>query len=142
MMGTGNGGLLKLLVRPSYHAALLERLKMDRSALTGHHFRERVEGLLAEVARAYVGSANHPAAAQRGGDREELKEQYAPLFWHYLSRALRAADEVEFALMEARVRCLLQEFRAETGRPIGWAMSWDTILWRTGSVPTASHELS
>ena len=111
-----NGGVLALLARPSYDAALRERLKMDRLALRGHPFWQRAEGLLAEVARAYVRSANHPTAAQRRGECEELKEQYALLFWHYLGRALRAVGEVEFALMEARIRCLLREFQAETGR--------------------------
>jgi len=116
MMGVENGGVLELLARPSYHAALMERLTIGRRELRGHPFGERLEGLLAEVARAYVRSANHPTAARRRGECEELKEQYAPLFWHYLGRALKAADGVEFALMEARIRCLLREFRAEMGR--------------------------
>ena len=38
MMGVENGGLLKLLARPSYHAALMERLTIGRSELRGHPF--------------------------------------------------------------------------------------------------------
>lgn len=92
----------------------------ERAALRGHPLRERLESLLAEVEHAYARSANQPTMpAQRRGGCEELEEQYAPLFWRYLGRALRAADEVEFALMEARIRCLLREFRAEMGRPLG-----------------------
>ena len=111
-----NRGIPSLPARLSYHAALLERLKMDRSALRGHPFRERLEALLAEVEHAYTGLANHVTMTAQGRvERQELKEQHAPLFWHYLGRARRAADEVEFALMEARVRCLLREFQREVG---------------------------
>jgi len=110
-----NRGIPGLPAKPSYHAALLERLKMARSALRGHPFRERLEALLAEVERAYTGSVDRLGGReQRRRELEELKEQYAPLFWHYLGRALRAADEVEFALMETRVRCLLREFQTGT----------------------------
>ena len=117
MMMVEDGGVLALLARPSYHAALMERLTIGWRELRGHPFRERLEGLLAEVEHAYARSANQPTMpAQRRGRCEELKEQYAPLFWHYLGRTLRAADGVEFALMEARIRCLLQEVQAETGR--------------------------
>lgn len=116
MMSVSNRGILALVARPSYHDALMERLKMDRSALTGHPFRERLEGLLAEVEQAYTGSADRVGRAQCQCEAEEPKEQYAPLFWHYLGRALRAADEVELALMQARIRCLLREFQAEIGR--------------------------
>lgn len=119
MMGTENGGGLKLLARPSYHAALTERLKMGRSELRSHPFRERLEELLAEVEHAYARSANQPTMpAQRCGRCEELNEHYSPLFWHYLGRAFRAVGEVEFALMEARIRCLLREFG---GR---WPVYW------------------
>jgi hypothetical protein len=119
MMKVENRRISALLARPSYDAALRERLKMDRSALRGHPFRERLESLLAEVEHAYASPANHlTMPAQRRSEREELEEQYAPLFWHYLGRALRAADEVEFALMEARIRCLLREVQAQTGRPL------------------------
>jgi hypothetical protein len=112
-----NRGIPALPARPSYHAALLGRLKMDRSALSGHPFRERLEALLAEVERAYTGLANHVTMPAQGRvERQELKEQYAPLLWHYLGRAVRAVGDVEFALVEARVRCLLREFRAEMGR--------------------------
>ncbi len=112
-----NRGIPALRAGPSYHAALLERLKMDRSALRQHPFQERLEALLAEVEQVYAGRADRPkVSAQRRGEHEELREQYAPLFWHYLGRALRAVDEVEFALMEARIRCLLREFKAEMGR--------------------------
>lgn len=82
--------------------------------MRSHPFRERLEWLLAEVEHAYVRSGNQPTMPpQRHGEREELEEHYAALFWHYLGRALRAADGVGFALMEARIRCLLREFRAE-----------------------------
>lgn len=39
--------------------------------------------------------------------------------WHNLGRAFRAVGEVEFALMEARIRCLLREFRAEMAHLLG-----------------------
>jgi hypothetical protein len=117
MMMVENGGVLALLARPSYHAALMERLKMGPSELRSYPFRERLEGLLAEVEQAYASPANHPTMpAQRRGEREELEGQYSPLFWHYLGQAFRAVGEVEFALMEAGIRCLLREFRAEMGR--------------------------
>jgi len=113
-MRVENRGVLALLARPSYHAALMERLTICRSELRGHPFRERLERLLAGVEHAYASAANHPTMpTQRCGEREELREQYAPLFWHYLGRAFRAVGEVEFALMEARIRCLLREFQAE-----------------------------
>jgi hypothetical protein len=90
-------------------------VNIDRSALMGHPFQERLEVLLAEVERAYTGSVDRLGGReQRRRELEELKEQYAPLLWHYLGRALRAAHEVEFALMEAGIRCLLREFRAGT----------------------------
>ena len=51
---------------------------------------------------AYAGPANRLVGlAQPRREREGLNEQYALLFWHYLRRAVRSADEVEFALMEA-----------------------------------------
>jgi hypothetical protein len=93
----------------------MERLKMGRTASRAHPFRERLEGLLAEVEHVYAGPANHPTMPPQRYE-EELREQYAPLFWHYLGRALRATDGVEFALMEARIRCLLREFRADAAR--------------------------
>jgi len=112
--------MIALLVGPSYHAALMERLKMGPSELRSYPFRERLEGLLAEVDHAYASPANHPTMpAQRRGEREELEGQYSPLFWHYLGRAFRAVGEVEFALMEARIRCLLREFRAEMAHLLG-----------------------
>jgi hypothetical protein len=112
-----NGGVLALVPRPSYHAALMERLKMGRPALSGHPFWERLEELLVEVEHAYARSANQPTMpAQRRGGCKELKEQYSPLFWHYLGRAFRAVGEVEFALMEARICYLLREFQAMVGR--------------------------
>jgi hypothetical protein len=117
MMRVETRGIPALVARPSYQAALMERLAIGRPALRGHPFWERLEGLLAKVDQAYAGSANHPTMPpQRRGGCEELKEQYAPLFWHYLGRALRVVGEVEFALMEARIRCLLREFQGETGR--------------------------
>jgi len=117
VMVVGNRGIPASPARPSYHAALLERLRLAQSALRGHPFRERLEGLLVEVERAYAGSVDRLGGrAQRRREHEELREQYAPLFWHYLGRALRAAGDVEFALMEARVRCLLREFQAMVGR--------------------------
>ena len=77
----------------------------------------RLERLLAHVERVYAGPTDRPALSVQSHDEyEELREQYAPLFWHYLGRALRARDGVEFALMEARVRCLLREFQAMVGR--------------------------
>ena len=110
-----NRGIPALPARPSYHVALLEGLRMDRSAFRGHPFRERLEALLAEVEQAYVGPVNRPTMpARRRCEGEEWREQYAPLFWHYLGRAIRAVDDVEFALMEARIRCLLREFQAGT----------------------------
>ena len=110
-----NRGIPALPARPSYRAALTECLNIDRSALMGHPFQERLEVLLAEVERAYTGSVDRLGRReQRRPELEELKEQYAPLFWHYLGRAVRAVDDVEFALMEARVRCLLREFQAGT----------------------------
>lgn len=118
MMRVERLGIPAFVARSSYDAALLECLKMDRSALRGHPFRERVEGLLAEVEHAYAGPANHAMPAQRRGEHETLEEQYAALFWHYLDRALRAPDELELALMEARIWCLLREFRADTGCPL------------------------
>ena len=74
-----NRGILALPARPSYHAALLERLKVERSALSGHAFRERLEALLAEVERAYTGLANHVTMPAQGGvERQELKERSSP----------------------------------------------------------------
>jgi hypothetical protein len=119
MMRVERRGIPALVARPSYHAALRERLKMDRLALRGHPFWQRLEELLAEVEHAYASPASRPTVPpQRRSEHEDLREQYAPLFWHYLGRALRAAGEVEFIFMEARIRCLLREFQAETGRPL------------------------
>lgn len=111
-----NRGISALLAGTSYRGALMERLKVGRAALTTHPVRGRLEGLLVDVEQVYAGPTDHLAfPAQRHDEHEELREQYAPFFWHYLGRALRAADKVEFALTETRIRCLLQEFRAETG---------------------------
>ena len=97
-----NRGIPALPARPSYRAALTGCLKMARSAFRGHPFGERLEALLAEVEQVCAGPADRPkVSAERRGEHEELREQYAPLFWLHLGRALRAADEVEFALMEA-----------------------------------------
>ena len=62
-MGTKNGGLLKLLARPSCHSALMERLTMGRSELRGHPFGKRLEWLLARVDQAYARSGLSPRDA-------------------------------------------------------------------------------
>jgi hypothetical protein len=57
-----------------------------------------------------------------GGTEVGFVEEFVgslPCRGHYLGRALRAAGEVEFIFMEARIRCLLREFQAETGRLLG-----------------------
>jgi len=112
-----NRGSSALLAGANYHGALMERLKMGRIASRAHRFRGRLERLLAHVERVYTGPTDRPALSVQSHDEyEELRGQYASLFWHYLGRALRATDGVEFALMEARIRCLLREFRAEAAR--------------------------
>ena len=113
-----------LLAGTSYRGALMERLNVGRAALRTHPVRERLQALLADVEQVYAGPTDHSGfPVQRHDEHEELREQYAPLFWHYLGRALRAADEVEFVLMETRIRCLMQEFRAEMGTPIERAVA-------------------
>ena len=117
-MMVGNRRISALLAGTSYRGALMERLKVGRAALMTHPVRERLEGLLLDVEQVYASPTDHLAfPAQRHDGHEGLIEQYAPLFWHYLGRVLRAADKVEFALMETRIRCLLRECRAEM-RPL------------------------
>ena len=112
-----NRGSSALLAGANYSGALMEHLKMGQAASKTHPFRGRLERLLAHVERVYSGPTDRPALSVQSHDEyEELREQYAPLFWHYLGRALRATDGVEFALMEARIRCLLREFRADAAR--------------------------
>jgi len=112
-----NRGSSALLAGANYSGALMERLKVGRTASRAHPFRGRLERLQADVERVYAGPTDRSALSVQSHDEyEELREQYAPLFWHYLGRALRATDGVEFALMEARVHCLLQEFRADAAR--------------------------
>lgn len=109
-----NDGSSAPAVRADYCGALMERLKMGRTGSQAHPFRERLERLLADVEQVYTGPADHPS--QDG--LEEVREKYAPLFWHYLGRVLQAAGGVEFALMEARIRCLLRESRAAAARVV------------------------
>ena len=93
---------------------------MVRTASRAHPFRGRLERLAVGVEQVYAGPTERPVSSvQRQNEYEELREQHAPLFWHYLGRALWATDAVEFALMEARVRCLLGEFRADAARVLG-----------------------
>jgi len=115
-----NRGSSALPARPDYCGALMERLKMGQTASRARPFSGRLERLLAQVEQLYVGLADHPTVSPQRCD-EELGEQYAPLFWHYLGRVLQATDGVEFALMEARIRCLLREFRADAARALGGA---------------------
>jgi hypothetical protein len=64
------------------------------------------------VEQVCAGPTERPLPGVHGrDDHEKLRAQYAPLFWHYLGRALQAIDRVEFALTDARIRCLLREFR-------------------------------
>jgi hypothetical protein len=112
-----NRGSSALLAGADYYGALMERLKTGRTASRAHPFRGRLERLQADVERVYAGPTDRSALSVQSHDEyEELREQYAPLFWHYLGRALRAVGDVEFALMEARIRCLLREFRADAAR--------------------------
>jgi hypothetical protein len=109
-----NRGSSALLARAHYCGALMERLKMGRTASRTHPFRRPLEGLLAHVEQVCAGPTERPLPGVHGRDEhEELRAEYAPLFWHYLGRALQAMDRVQFTLTEACIRCLLPEFRVK-----------------------------
>lgn len=112
-------GSSALLARADYCGALIERLEMGRTASMTHPFRRRLERLLAHVEQVCAGPTERPLLGVHDRDNhEELRAEYALLFWHYPGRVLQATDGVEFALMGARVRCLLREFRVNAARAL------------------------
>jgi predicted aminopeptidase len=74
-----NRGSSALLAGANYCGALMERLKMGRTASRAHPFRGRLERLQADVERVYAGPTDRPAlSVQRHDEHEGLREQYAP----------------------------------------------------------------